>query len=61
MGSANETYCDNDKFLLFLFRPLHSLRTRPIRSHAIHKPKYGNPHVAPHYTTLRNDPLQYKA
>ena len=65
VGSANKTYCDNDKFPLFVFRPLHSLHTRPICSHSLHKPKYGSPifgkqHVASQYTTSRNDPLHYK-
>ena len=67
MGSANKMYCDNDKFLtLFLFRPLHSLHTHLIRSHALDKPKYGSPifgkhnlHAASHYTMSCNDPLQY--
>ena len=64
VGSANKTYCDNEKFPLFLFRPLHSLHTRPIPSHALVKPKYGSPifgkqHAASHYTTSRNDPLHY--
>ena len=64
VGSANKTYCDNDKFQLFLSWPLHSLHTCPIRSHALDKPKYGSPifwkqHAASHYTTSCNKPLQY--
>ena len=43
----------------FLFRPFHSLHTRPIRSHALHKPKCGSPifgkHHALHYTTSCNE------
>ena len=47
-------------FHCFLFRPLHSLRTRPSCSHALHKPKCGSPifgkqHAASHYTTSGND------
>ena len=64
MGSANKKYCDNDKFPLFSFLPLHSVHTCPIRSHALDKPKYGSPifgkqHAASHYTMSRNEPLQY--
>ena len=66
VGSANKTYCDNDKFPLLLFRPLHPLHTRLIRSHALDEPKYGSPtfgkqHAASQYTTSRNDPLERRS
>ena len=68
VGSANKTYCDNEKFALFnfLFRPLYSLHTRLIRSHALDEPKYGSPtfgkqHAASQYTTSRNDPLERRS
>ena len=66
VGSANKTYSDNDKFPLFLFRPLYSLHTRLIRSHALDEPKYGSPifgkqHAASQYTTSRNDPLERRS
>ena len=64
MDLANKKYCDNGKFPLFLFRPLHSLYTRPIHSLTLDKPKYGSPifgkpHAASHYTTGCTEPLQY--
>ena len=65
MGSANKMYCDNDKFLtLFLFRPLHSLHTCLIPSHALHSPNMAAPCLESiiymqHHTTLRHAMIRY--
>ena len=65
MGSANKMYCDNEKFLtLFLFRPLHSLHTRLIRSRALDSPNMAAPYLESiiymqHHTTLRHAMIRY--
>ena len=68
VGSANKTFCDNDKFLLFFFR------YKLVRSAlTLHKPKYGSPilrkqhaymqhhttkcHAMTHYTAPLQDKL----
>ena len=58
VGSANKTFYDNDKFLLFYFR--YTLVRSAL---TLDKPKYRSPifrkqHAASHYTTTsHNDPL----
>ena len=54
VDSANETYCDDDKSPLFLFRPLHSSHPRPIRAQALDKPTYGSPIYTLRQATTRS-------
>ena len=56
VGSANKTFCDNDKFLLFFFR------YRLVRSAlTLHKPKYGSPILRKQHAYMQHHTTQCHA
>ena len=67
LGLANKTYRVNDKFPLFfysdrftLYMLVRSARTLSTSPNVAAPYLIGKQHAAPHYTTSRNDPLQYQ-